>query len=769
VGNGWAAVRFGFFAPPPLDFSMNTQIRRVTSSLLLGLLLVGLHLPSTAAAADRLPRAMGGNEALSSLGKNLPAVAAEHQMSVAEFRRVLLEDRTAKLDRSGRMFYEEDTPPLAAMDGANNASIPAVEGMAPLDQTFLLHSKPGAAKIIYLDFDGYQMSGTAWNSGYNGGADIICPPWDIDGDPMTFSDTERTRIQQVWMRVAEDYSPFDVDVTTEYMGEAAITRSSSSDLNYGMRVLISPISSYFGNYGGIAYVGVYANTGDTYKPALVFPEKLGNSEKNIAEAASHECGHTLGLSHDGATGVSYYQGLGSGDTGWAPIMGVGYYKNLVQWSKGEYPDANNTQDDTAIISSYLPYCADDHGNTTATATLLPAGALISASGIIERTTDVDVFRFATDTGVVTLSLTGAERGPNVDISAELLDGAGNVIASDNPADFLTAGFSANLAAGVYYVRVKGTGKGDLSTGYSNYGCLGAYYISGTVVDPSGTVPPNAVAAATPASGDAPFNVQFSSAQSTDTDGSIAGYLWDFGDGSTSTAANPSHTFTAVGQYAVTLIVTDNSGLSDAATVTVSALTPNVLPVAIASASPNSGYAPLVVTLSGITSSDSDGSIVSYAWNFGDGTTGSGATVQHIYTGVGNYTATLAVTDNRGGSVTTPVGIQTQSDPNAFVRVQSISLAAVSVAGGKQVRASVKITNPSGAVVSGATVTGTFRGAVTGTGTATTDASGNAVITSKKFKKGTVTFTVTGVSKSGFAYSPAQNLVTSATIAAAEGL
>jgi PKD repeat protein len=640
--------------------------------------------------------------------------------------------------------------------------------MVPLEQTFLLHSKPGATRIIYLDFDGHYMSGTAWNSGYNGGAAITCPPWDTDGNPSSFGDAERTAIQQIWLRVAEDYAPFDVDVTTEFMGEAAITRTSAADASYGMRVLISPIASYFGNYGGIAYVGVFSNTGDNYKPALVFPEKLANHEKYIAEAVSHECGHTLGLNHDGTSSVGYYQGHGSGETGWAPIMGVGYYVNLVQWSKGEYPGANNTQDDTAIIASHLPYRADDHGNTTASATVLAAGAAISGSGIIERATDMDVFRFATGAGQVSLNLLGAERGPNVDLLVELLDSEGSLMGSYNPTDSLAAGIAGNLPAGVYYLRVKGTGKGDLASGYSNYGCLGGYYIVGTVIDPSGTVPPNAVASATPVSGTAPLNVQFSSAQSSDPDGSIVSYFWDFGDGGTSTEANPTHTYTAVGQYTATLIVTDNSSLSDGATVTVSVLAPNILPVAIASATPNSGYAPLVVTLSGATSYDTDGSIASYVWNFGDGTTGSGATVQHTYTGVGSYTATLTVTDNRGGTATTTVGIQTQQDPNAVIRVQSIALATQSVAGGKQVRATVKITNPSGSVMSGATVTGNFSGAVTGTGTATTDSSGNALITSKKFKKGTVTFTVTGIAKSGFTYNPTQNLVTSATIAAAEG-
>src|SRR6185436_5752509 len=182
----------------------------------------------------------------------------------------------------------------------------------------------------------------------------------------------RSRIVQMWQRVAEDYAPFDVDVTTEYPGEAALTRSSSSDDAYGMRVLISPISSYVGNYGGIAYIGAFNDVGDYYKPALVFPEKLSNGEKYIAEACAHEAGHNVGLNHDGKTdGTGYYSGHGSGETGWSPIMGVGYYKNLSQWSKGEYAGANNTQDDLAIIQTYIAFRADDHGNTSAAATMLP--------------------------------------------------------------------------------------------------------------------------------------------------------------------------------------------------------------------------------------------------------------------------------------------------------------------------------------------------------------------------------------------------------------
>src|SRR5207249_904895 len=108
--------------------------------------------------------------------------------------------------------------------------------------------------------------------------------------------------------------------------------------------------------------------------------------KYIAEAVSHEVGHTLGLNHDGTSTVGYYSGQGN----WAPIMGVGYYHEVTQWSKGEYADANNTQDDLAIIQGYISYRADDHGNTIGTATPL-TGPDISASGVIEKSTDVDMW------------------------------------------------------------------------------------------------------------------------------------------------------------------------------------------------------------------------------------------------------------------------------------------------------------------------------------------------------------------------------------------
>lgn len=310
----------------------------------------------------------------------------------------------------------------------------------------------------------------------------------------------------------------------------------------------------------------------------MFFDNLGSgNEKYVAEAISHEAGHNLGLSHDGTTaGVAYYSGHGSGATGWAPIMGVGYYRELTQWSKGEYANANQLQDDLQVIhNTGAPLAADDHGNTLAGASALTvegnANGLttLSAGGIIGTRTDLDVFSFHAAAGTVSFSAAPGARGPNLDIGLGLYAADGGLIASANPADALNASLSVTLAqGGTYYLAVDGLGKGDPSTGYTDYASLGEYSLSGTV--PSGTgQPPVARASATPASGSAPLTVAFSSAGSSDPDGDALTYLWDFGDGSaTSQEANPSHVYSA-GSYVARLTVTDSSGAMNTAQVSIS--------------------------------------------------------------------------------------------------------------------------------------------------------------------------------------------------------
>lgn len=710
-----------------------------------------------------------GEYAVQLLGTQLSHVARAYGHSADQLREMLRRDRSLQVDRRGRLHYLE-----SAVSAANGRSSQlagaAVATDIALADTFKLHSRPGAHRTIYLDFDGQTLTGTVWNDSYASGGPIQAPPFDLDGNPA-FNNTELLRIQGIWKRVAEDYAPFDVDVTTELVSETVLTRSSPSDTDYGVRVLISPLSSYVGNYGGIAYVGVFDQQGDYYKPALVFPEKLGLGEKAIAEAASHEAGHTLGLNHDGTTaGVGYYSGNGFGETGWAPIMGAGYYQNVTQWSKGEYALADNKQDDLAVIQGHglLPV-PDDHGNSAASATYLPSGSSLAATGVIGLNGDRDVFAFVVGTGPVALHVSPATTGPNLDLLIELYDSGGGLLATNNPPGELGASLNLTLTAGTYFLHVRGTGVGDpLVAGYTAYASLGQYLLTGTVVDPSGHVPPVAVADANVVSGSVPLVVNFNGSGSFDPDGSITNHTWTFGDGTAATGATVSHTYATVGAYTARLVVADAEGWTAEDTLDIQVLPPNLAPTASFRATPTNGTAPLVVTFDASASGDPDGTLAGYAWNFGDGVTSTaGPVVAHTYTRGGSYTATLVVTDNRGATATQSIGLTVAAAPTTSIRVQAITLTASRNSQGTAVTVAVKVTKTSGAAVSGVVVTGAWSGMLSGSVAITTDAKGVASLTTKRAKKtGTATFTVTGLSKSGCTYVPSQNLVTTASLATA---
>jgi hypothetical protein len=392
-------------------------------------------------------------------------------------------------DLDGNQYDVLTALPTLDLDEANLATgdqLPSA-GLLPLSETFLLNSNPGASHTIYLDFDGHVTSGTYWNTSFNGGQDIVTPAFDLDGNGSSFSDAELTRIQYIWQRVAEDFIPFDVNVTTQDPGLDALIKSGSGDTDWGVRVAIGGSSSdwYGSTAGGVAYYNSFNWSSDT--PVFVFTAQLGGgAEKFTAEAISHETGHALNLGHDGRTSPSetYYAGHGSGDTGWAPIMGNSYYKNLTQWSRGEYPYASNTQDDLAVITTNngFGYRLDDHGDTNSQASLLDiTGSDVNDFGIIERNTDVDVFFFNTTGGDISLQIDPASSGPNLDILASLYDGVGTLITSSNPIGYLNATINATLAAGQYYLHIEGVGEGTPTTGgYSDYGSLGQYFIRGTV-------------------------------------------------------------------------------------------------------------------------------------------------------------------------------------------------------------------------------------------------------------------------------------------------
>jgi len=346
----------------------------------------------------------------------------------------------------------------APATGGNAKVAAATSSVAALGS---LQSLPNANGVVLLDFDGQVVTSSYWNNGVT-----------INAAAANLTDAEKL---EVWELVSEDYRPFQLNITND---EAVY---NTYPANRRMRCIFTPTNTAAPGSGGVAYIGSFNWGNET--PCWVF----NGGVKGAGDAASHEIGHTFGLGHDGRTTPSegYYLGNGT----WAPIMGAGYYVPVCQWSKGEYQYANNTEDDLAKISSAtygVGYRADDYGGTIAAAASLGVSATgaVNKSGVIERTGDLDFFSFSTGGGALSLSIATPTRQPDLDILATLYNSSGAVVATGNPAG-LPATLSANLSAGTYYLSITGTGYLDpATTGYSNYGSLGSYQITGTVSTPT---------------------------------------------------------------------------------------------------------------------------------------------------------------------------------------------------------------------------------------------------------------------------------------------
>lgn len=513
-----------------------------------------------------------------------------------------------------------------------------------------LESYPGANGCVLLDFDGQYVSGTLWNNGNP-----------INAAPATQTDAQ---IQEIWEMISEDFRPFHVNITTN---EAVF---NSYPMNRRMRCIFTPTNTAAPGAGGVAYVGSFSWNNDT--PCWVF----NGGAKGAGEAGSHEIGHTFSLGHDGRTTPKedYFGGHGS----WAPIMGVGYGKTLVQWSKGEYTAANNTEDDLAKISSSthgVGYRADDRGNTLATASAIVttgSGSVPAAQnyGVIDRSADVDMFSFTTGGGTITLNFSPASRHADLDILATLYNSSGTVLATSNPSA-LSATIISSLGAGTYYVSVAGTGAGNpASDGYSRYASLGYYSISGTI-------PPVPAAAGATLFQHCGF--------------STAGYAVTLGPGNYTTAQlvaqgilnNDVSSLRVQNGYEVVLYKGDNfQGAYAGFTSDVDCLTAytlndstsslrvrsvsNALPVVSLSA-PSSGstyVAPATITISA-NASDGDGAISKVEFFQGTVKLGERTAAPYSFSwtsvGAGSYTITATATDDRGG----------KSSAQAHVTVNSV--------------------------------------------------------------------------------------------------
>ena len=323
-----------------------------------------------------------------------------------------------------------------------------------------LQSLPGARGCILLDFDGYNLpAGSRWNGGNA-----------LTAAPAGMTDAA---IQEFWELVSEDFRALNLNVTTD----EAVYNSFPATMR--QRCIVTPTNTVAPGAGGVSYVGSF-NYGDN-TPCWEFMADA----KYGGEAASHELGHSMGLSHDGriSPAEEYYNATNT--TGpWAPIMGSGYYKPVTTWSRGEYASANNQEDDLAIMSGTtynVGYRNDDRSNGTAGATpLATSGTSLSGAGVIERASDQDFFVFTCGAGTVSLNVNAVSRHADLNVVARLYDSGGGLLGTYDTPNNLNTSLSANLGAGTYYLSVDGGGEGDpVNGGYSDYASLGNYSIAGT--------------------------------------------------------------------------------------------------------------------------------------------------------------------------------------------------------------------------------------------------------------------------------------------------
>ena len=435
-------------------------------------------IPTGAEQIDVQPQGRGkptktiakGQKAIDKLGARLDKVATDAGVSKVQLKEMLLEDTTLEVTDSGNLQVGDTLG-----SGGTGATVTTGSSNTliwPVGNTLFLHSRASSPLKIYLDFNGNNTVGTQWNSDY-GLAKISTPVWGRDNDSTTFNTSEAAAIQQAFASVSEDFAPFNVDVTTQDPGVEGLRKTSSADTAYGIRVVVGRNTWMPVNNSG--YAKFYSFVWNTDTPAFCFAD-AGTPTKQIAECISHETGHTVGLLHDGQTinGVEYYPGHGT----WAPIMGNSYGRPVTQWSRGQYPYANNTQDDLTIIGSYLGWVADDYVGTTATTATLPAGT--TRSGRISwGSGEYDAFKFSlTTTRSLNIQTWEAYQAvdPNLNMRMQLTNSAGTVITTSSPSGNTRTNTTVTLKAGTYYVFLDGVGEGNTTTGYTNYGSMGYYNV-----------------------------------------------------------------------------------------------------------------------------------------------------------------------------------------------------------------------------------------------------------------------------------------------------
>ena len=329
-------------------------------------------------------------------------------------------------------------------------------------------------------------------------------------------------------------------------------------------------------------------------------------------------------------------------------------------------DGSDSSDPDGTISSY----SWNWGDATAAGAGTTATHTYAAAGTYTVVLTVTDNRGGTDTTSKSVTVSAANQLPTASFTSSTANLVASVDGSDSSdPDGTVASYTWSWGDGTPDTT------GTSATATHTYATAGSKTVTLTVKDNRGgsstavakqvtVTAANQLPTASFTSTSANLTLSVDATASSDPDGTITGYSWDFGDSTPLvTTGSASHTYAAAGTYTVTLTVTDNRGGTDVTTKDITVSAANQLPTA----SFTSSSADLVLSVDGSGSSDPDGTVASYTWSWGDGTadtTGAAATATHTYATAGTKTVTLTVTDNRGGkspvvskqvTVTAPAG------------------------------------------------------------------------------------------------------------------
>lgn len=382
-------------------------------------------------------------------------------------------------------------------EAPSHHSTEALEERLLLTNPDFFDSNPGAPITIFLDFDLHNDNSAAWAARAESNLDVISPRFDLDGNRNNWTLEERDTIEEIYLRVAEDFSPFE---------NVTVTTITPDNFNVGsvIRVAVGGDSDPIPNQSdpadwsqrrfNNAIRDGFTDTTNSSNTVFVFPQDFtshprfegtvtrpGQLGRDVAYSASEAIGIAMGLEENARGGSAVVSSIVNDDNNAFPIG----------WRDTWSNDAG--QDDIAIITNAtngVTVRPDDHGSTATFATPISLSNG-GSGGFIETNGDVDFFQFSTSGGTTTITAQASldlvngtstlgtafsangvtNPGSNLNPTVQLFDANGNAVTGAVTADGLSTLGSqiveANLAAGVYFVAVSNGGQ---------YGNLGAYNV-----------------------------------------------------------------------------------------------------------------------------------------------------------------------------------------------------------------------------------------------------------------------------------------------------